>query len=155
MKPLLLVLLFAGFGATGLSLAQNHIDISNTNGHTSITIRCDQEAVLCDQILKRTKRPPAPPAPPTPPSPPGLSELPDVPEYPEIPEPPEPPPPPKVVIPKQVHRACEGKKDGQEAQWRVGKQSYYAGICRQQQGAMQLDVHRIELNQNDFPKTRP
>ena len=149
MKSLLLVLLFAGVGATGLTLAQNHVDISNTNGHTSVTIRCNQETALCARLLKKTVRPPAPP---------DLSELPvfpEIPEIPEIPEPPAPPPPPEIVIPKQVHRACVGKNQGQEAQWRVGSHSYYAGICRQQSGKMQLDVNRVELNQADFPSSRP
>lgn len=155
MKPLLLVLLFAGLGATGLSVAQNYIAISSTNGHTSITLRCDQDSILCTDQSKRTKCPPAPPAPPAPPSPPDSAEFPELPEVPEIPEPPAPPEPPKVVIPTQVHRACSGKQDGQEAQWRVGTLSYYAGTCRKHQDKLQLDVTRIELNQSDFPKTRP
>lgn len=156
MKPLLLVLLFAGIGATGLTLAQNQIAISSTNKVTSITIDCNLDAALCKRLAKKSIRPPAPPAPPAPPvppeaseppEPPELAELADLPDFPEPPEPPlPPPPPPKVVIPKEVHRACQGKKVGEEAHWRIGSKADYTGICRQQQGELQLDVRHIKLN---------
>ncbi len=151
MKPLLLVLLFAGIGATGLTLAQNQIAISNTSKATSITIDCNADAALCKRLAKKSIRPPAPPVPPAPPAPPDASEPPELPDLSDLPEPPEPPlpppPPPKVVIPKEVHRACQGKKVGEEAQWRIGNKAYYAGTCRQQQGELQLDVHHIKISE--------
>lgn len=159
MKPFLLVLLFAGIGAAGVSLAQNHIDISNNNGHTSITIRCNQDSSHCTQRLRKTMRPPLPPLPPSPPSPPlppappppplemsELSLLAELAELADLADLPAPPPPPEPFIPKQVHRACQGKQDGQAAHWHIGRHAYYSGTCRQHQGAMQLDVSHIDIN---------
>lgn len=156
MKPILLVLLFASLGATGLSFAQKHIEITNNNGHTTISVHCDDTPAVCARLLKKLPQPPAPPAPPTPPQPPEIGNLPELPELAELPDLPDPPPPPpEPVVPKQVHQACQGKAEGEAAHWRSGDQAYYAGTCKRHQGTMQLDVNHIELSELTSLKTRP
>lgn len=149
MKPLLLVLLFAGLGATGLSFAQKHIEITDKDGRTTISIRCDDTPAVCARLLKKIAPPPAPPTPPAPPPPSEIAELPELPELPELaelPDLPEPPPPPPLpTIPKKVHKVCQGKAEGDAAHWRSGDSAYYAGICKRHQGSMRLDVREIQL----------
>jgi hypothetical protein len=147
MKPLALVILFAAFGATGLSIAQSTIEIDSKGIHSNvISVKCPTDSEKsCVKILP-PPLPPAPPAPPSrpvppppPPAPPALADL---------PEPPEPPEPPEIVIPDEVHQACNNKNAGTSANWQANKSADYGGICVKRDGKMILDVHRISLHKS-------
>lgn len=142
MKPLALVILFAAFGATGLSIAQSKIEIDSKGIHNNvISVRCSPDSTKksCARLLP-PPLPPAPPAPPSlpvpPPPPPTLADL------------PEPPEPPEIVIPDEVHQACKGKAAGASASWQPTKSIYYGGVCVKREGNMMLDVHQISLHKS-------
>lgn len=142
MKPLALVILFAAFGATGLSIAQSTIEIDSKGIHSNvISVKCPTDsAKICVKRLP-PPLPPAPPSrpvpPPPPPAPPALADL---------PEPPKPPEPPEIVIPDEVHQACNNKSAGTSASWQANKSAYYGGVCIKREGKMMMDVHQISLH---------
>ena len=162
MKPLALVILFAACGATGLSIAQSKNDMNTKEMHIKVvSSRCAQDSTNknCVKLAppptppappalntpKVPKTPNTPPAPPAPPLPPDLADLPALPDLPPPPAPPAPPEPPEIVIPNEVHQACQNKNAGTAASWRQDKSAYYAGVCVKRDGKMVLDVHQISL----------
>lgn len=159
MKPLALVILFAAFGATGLSLAQSEIEIDSKSIQSHVIgVTCPPGSAKKDCTKPTPPLPPAPPSPrvpppplpappPPPPAPPALADLPEPPELPEPLEPPEPPEPPELVIPDEVHQACKNKSAGASASWQVNKSAYYGGTCVKRDGKMMLDVRQISLHQ--------
>ncbi|MFA9273342.1 MAG: hypothetical protein ACEQSE_00590 [Candidatus Aquirickettsiella gammari] len=148
MKPLALVILFAAFGATGLSIAQSTIEIDSKGIHSNVvSVRCptDSAKSTCVKLLPPPvpHAPPSLPAPPPPPpAPPALADLT------EPPEPPAPPEPPEINIPDEVHQACKHKSAGASASWQANKSAYYGGTCIKRDGKMMLDVHRISLHKS-------
>jgi hypothetical protein len=150
MKPIVAILLFATLGATGLTLAQNKINIEfNDKSGKVITIVCNDQSTKKACIKPPPPAPPAPPAlpslpspppPPLPPTPPTLAELTSP------PLPPSPPEPPEIVIPDEVHAACKGKTEGSKANWKQEPSAYYSGTCIKRKGEMQLDVTHISIS---------
>lgn len=149
MKPIIAVLLFAALGATGLTMAQNKINIEfKDKSGKVVTIVCDDQS-----RRKGCIKPPPPPAPPalptmpSPPSPPPPPPLPALAGLTEPPVPPSPPEPPEIVIPDEVHAACKNKMEGSQASWTQKPNAYYSGTCVKKNGEMQLDVKRISITQ--------
>lgn len=152
MKPLALVILFAACGATGLSIAQSKVELDSKGIQVKFSRHeCTQDASKKKCLTQLLPPPPAPPAPPRPPAPPppppalptGLVSVTDLPTPPLPPEPPE---PPEVVIPDEVHQACNNKSAGTAASWQQDKSAFYRGVCVKREGKMQLDVRQISLS---------
>jgi hypothetical protein len=147
MKPLLIVILIAAIGASGMSYAQNKIQAHTKNGVTTITIHCDsrESKESCERLLSQLPQPPQPPTPPgvpepvSPPTPPAAATL---------PEPPAPPPVPKIVIPAEVRAACDSKAVGDQVTWNKVKDEIYAGTCVKKNGKMMFDVDYISIKHN-------
>ncbi len=154
MKPLTIVILLAAIGATGLSIAQNKVEIDASGVRLkTISIHCSDDTTK--KACARAVSPPMPPAPPprlpaapAPPAPPAPPALTDLPEPPEPLEPPVPPEPPEIIVPEEVHAACAGKAVGAAASWQREPSAYYGGTCLQSKGKMRLDVHRITLQKS-------
>lgn len=145
MKPIIAVLLFAALGATGLTMAQNKINIEfKDKSGKIVTIVCDDQSTRKGCI--KPPPPPAPPALPTMPSPPSPPPPPSLAGLTNPPAPPSPPEPPEIVIPDEVHAACQGKTEGSKASWKQEPSAYYSGTCVKRKGEMQLDVTRISIS---------
>jgi hypothetical protein len=143
MKPIIAILLFAALGATGLTLAQNRINVEfKDKSGKVITIICDEHSTK-----KACIKPPPPPAPPAlPPMPSPPSPPPALADLSTPPEPPNPPEPPEIVIPDEVHAACKGKAEGSKASWEQEPSAYYSGTCVKQKGEMRLEVSHISIS---------
>jgi hypothetical protein len=147
MKPFIAILLFAALGATGLTLAQNRINIEfKDKSGKVITIVCNDQSTN-----KACTMPPPPPPLPAVPALPPMPNLPQPPAPPTIteianpPEPPSPPEPPEIIIPDEVHAACKGKEAGSKASWKPESFTNYSGTCVKQKGEMQLDVSHVSI----------
>ncbi|WP_390211225.1 hypothetical protein [Undibacterium danionis] len=146
MKPIIAVLLFAALGATGLTMAQNKINIEfKDKSGKVVTIVCDEQSTR--KACIKPPPPPALPAMPSPPSPPPPPPLPALAGLTEPPAPPSPPEPPEIAIPDEVHAACKNKMEGSQASWMQKPSAYYSGTCIKKNGEMQLGVTRISITQ--------
>lgn len=160
MKPLLIVILLAGIGASALSIAQNHAKESTSTPDKTKKAKFNIHIIHCDEDCPTPPTPPSPPAapeapmPPTPPNPPvpGAPMLPAPPTPPSFtppPAPPTPPLPPKLIIPDTVHQACQSLKAGAQATWITPDHSRYSGICETRQGQLKLQVQSISKTSED------
>ncbi len=127
MKPVIIVLLLATVGATGLSLAQSNIKSADSNKAKGvITIQCEENSP--SNRCLRVPLPPEPPEPPAPPPPPPPPELPTLPE---------------IYIPEALHAICADKAAGSKIKAQQSDSLQFSGTCIKRDGKIILDIDHI------------